>query len=326
MGKARPRILTTCDFHPAAIQALLKPCAQLVIARNEAHLRAEIARADALISMVTDPISASLLERGRRLRVVGNMAVGIDNVDLAACARLGIRVVHTPRVVTRATAELALALLFAAARRIPEGEAVCRRAGPWVWTPDLLQGLELRGRHAVLVGEGRIGRETARLFRAVGLTTEFVHLSDRAKRADRAAEVRAKLRRAQVLSLHVPLTPETHHWLDRARLACLPRDAIVVNTARGPVIDERALAAALRARRIFAAGLDVHEREPRVSPALRRLRNVVLLPHIGTATRETRRAMAELVITGTLGVLAGQPPWNEVSLTRYVKPLAKPTG
>jgi glyoxylate reductase len=172
----------------------------------------------------------------------------------------------------------------------------------------MLLGLELKGRQAVIVGQGRIGSETARLFRGIGLRVAFIGRKTSKAQADRL------LRKAQVLSMNTPLNPETRHWLNRRRLALLPKDSIVINTSRGPVIDERALALALKARKIFAAGLDVYEREPKIEPMLLKLPNVVLLPHLGSATRETRKAMAETVLTGVLRVLNGQRPWNEVNL------------
>jgi glyoxylate reductase len=174
----------------------------------------------------------------------------------------------------------------------------------------MLLGLELKGRHAVLVGEGRIGKETEKLFRGIGLKTEWI------TRRDTSRSIQKKLARAQVLSLHVPLTPQTHHWLSRERIALLPPDAIVLNTTRGPVVDEKALTQALKKRTIFAAGLDVFEREPHIPRELRYLPNVVLLPHLGSATEEARRAMAHLVIHGILRLLGGKPAWNEVKFVR----------
>ncbi len=167
-------------------------------------------------------------------------------------------------------------------------------------------GLELKGRTAVIVGKGRIGKETARLYRAVGLKILWI------TRIDTRASIDSKLKRAQVLSIHAPLRSDTYHWLNRERLRSLPRDSIVINTARGPIIDETALIDALRSRRIFAAGLDVFEKEPAIPPALRNLPNVVLLPHLGSATTQARAAMARLVISGVVGVLGGKRPWNTV--------------
>jgi glyoxylate reductase len=169
-------------------------------------------------------------------------------------------------------------------------------------------GQGLAGRRALIVGPGRIGREAGRLFKALGLQVEFSGRGDRA--------LLSKLKRAQVLSLHLPLTPDTHHWLNATRLRLLPKDAIVLNTGRGALIDEAALTRTLKERRIFGAGLDVFENEPRIPAALRRLENVVLAPHLGSATLETRRAMARLAVQGTLAILAGQRPQNETKTPR----------
>jgi glyoxylate reductase len=304
----RPLILLAHPLFPDLVRAKLKGKARWKVVRSRGELLRELPRAQALITLVRNPVDSELLDRAASLKVVGNYAVGLDNIDLKACAKRGIRVVNTPRVLTRATAELGLALCLAAARRFPEGEALCRHRKFKSWEPDLLLGLELKGRQAVIVGKGRIGRETARLFKGIGLKTAYLTRSTPRRVAD------SWLRRAQVLSMNTPLTPETHHWLNARRLALLPRDAIVINTSRGPVIDEKALLRALEGRRIFAAGLDVYEREPLIEAGLLKLPNVVLLPHLGSATRETRSAMAVTVLEGVLGVLNGKHPWNEVNL------------
>lgn len=304
MARNKPTVALTFAFHPEVIREKLAPRAGVVLARTPAALRT----ADAAICMLWDKIDARWLARAPKLRALGTYSVGTNHIDLDACARRGVRVANTPGVLSRATAECAAALLLAAARRVPEGHELCR-TGRWTgWRPDQLLGLELLGRRAVLVGRGRIGEETARIFRGLGLKVEWI------TRRDSEKQLRAKLARAQVLSLHVPLEESTRHWLDRARLACLPPDAIVINTSRGPVIDERALTEALRKRRIFSAGLDVYEREPEIPSALRRLSNVVLLPHLGSATAETRRAMAEQVIQGVLDLLDDKRPPNEVKI------------
>jgi lactate dehydrogenase-like 2-hydroxyacid dehydrogenase len=292
--------------HPLAPHLRKLLPGKVTLATTPAALKRELAKADALVTLLTLRVDAKLLDQAPRLRVVGNIAVGVNNIDLAECARRGVKVVNTPRVLTRATAELTLALLLAAARRLPEGEALCRSGRFRGWAIDMLLGLELRGRHAVILGPGQIGRETARLFRALGISTEFI------SRRDTERQIATKLRRAQILSIHAPLTPETRHWLGARRLALLPRDAIVLNTARGPLVDEKALIRALKNRRVFAAGLDVYEHEPEIPRALRRLPNVVLLPHLGSATRETREAMARLAVTGVAQVLGGKRPWNLV--------------
>ena len=303
-----PKIVCTSAFHPEVIKRLLEPKARVVIASSRTQLLREVRDADGLITLLADRVDASFLTHAPKLRALGNFAVGVNNIDLKACLARGIRVANTPGVLTRATAELTIALLFAAARRIPEGEALCR-SGRWKgWAPDQLLGQDLQGRRALIVGRGRIGREVARLMRAIGLKVRFI------TREHSPREVLLELARAQVLSLHLPLSNATHHWLNRNRLAALPAGAIVLNTARGPIVDEKALIQALRSRHLFAAGLDVFEHEPEIPASLRKLPQVVLLPHLGSATLETRTAMAHLVTTGVLGLLGGKRVPNEVEL------------
>lgn len=305
--KYRPKFVLTDPIHPQVVREKLAPHAQVVVCRSRAQLKRELRNADALLTLLSQRVDSKLLDQGPQLRVVGNYAVGLDNLDLSECAKRNISVVHTPDVLSRATAELALTLLLAAARRVPEGEALCRRGAFKGWRPNLLLGRELNGKTAVLLGRGRIGQETARLLRAVGLRVVWI------TREDSESLISKKLGRADVLSLHCSLNPQTHHWLNARRLSQLPPDAIVVNTARGPVIDEKALIQALKSRQISAAGLDVFENEPRIPLALRQLKNVVLLPHLGSATEEARRHMAELLIEGALQVLGGKRPFNLVN-------------
>lgn len=304
----KPTVVLTHAFHKETVHERLAPHARVLFARTPAALTRALPRADALLCQLTDRIDERLLARAPRLKAVANYAVGTNNIDSAACRARGVTVLNTPDVLTRSTAELATALLLAVARRVPEGERLVR-SGRWKgWAPDQLLGLELQGRQAVLVGAGRIGRETGRIFEALGLRVEFVD------RRSSPGEVRTALARAQVLSLHIPGTPANRHWLSRERIALLPKDAVVINTARGTVIDEKALITALRTRRIFGAGLDVFEREPAIPAALRKLPNTVLLPHLGSATTLARRRMAELAIDGLIAVLNGQSPPNRVQV------------
>ena len=306
--RKRPLVVLLHPLNPRLVRKWLAPHAKIALATTRAQRAKLLPHADAVIALLSDAVDAELIAQAPHLKVVGNHAVGVNNIDLAACKKRRIRVVNTPDVLTRSTAECALALLLAAARRIPEGEALCRANRFKGWAPDLLLGLELKGRAAVIVGAGRIGRETAKLFKAVGLHVQFI------TREDSPAQIKNKLRKAQILSIHVPLTPQTKHWLDAKKIALLPGDSIVINTARGPVIDEKALTSALKAKRIFAAGLDVFENEPEIPHALRKLPNVVLLPHVGSGTHTAREAMLKSVINGVLGVLSGRRPINEVKL------------
>ena len=269
-------------------------------------LDAALDTADALIVLLSVTVDDALLDKAPRLRVVGNYAVGVDNIDLEACRRRGVAVVNTPDVLTHSTAELALTLLLSVARRVGEGERLVRTGGWKGWAPTQLLGTELRGKRAVVVGPGRIGEATAELFSALGL------MVTRIGRHDPAPRVRSLLEEADVLSLHLPLSSATRHWLDADRLAHLKDGAIVINTARGGVIDEPALIAELVSGRL-RAGLDVYDDEPAVPEALWSLDNVVLLPHLGSATRTAREGMATKVLDGVTAVLLGETPENRVA-------------
>jgi lactate dehydrogenase-like 2-hydroxyacid dehydrogenase len=259
------------------------------------------AEADGLLCMLTDRIDAALLERCPRLRVVSNMAVGVDNVDLAAAARLGVAVGNTPDVLTDATADLTMTLLLAAARRLPEGVAAVRE-GTWgPWRPDWLLGLELRGARLAIVGMGRIGGAVAERARAFGM--EIVHAG-----RPRTAQFEQALSTADVVTLHCPLTPETRGLIDDRLLAGMKRGAILVNTARGAIVDQGALGRALREGHLGGAALDVTDPEPLPPdhPLLAEPR-LIVLPHLGSATHRTRERMAQLAVANLRAGLEGDP-------------------
>jgi glyoxylate reductase len=273
---------------------------------------------DAVVVDLTVVVDDELLDAaGSQLRVVANFAVGYDNVDLDACRRRGVVVTNTPGVLTNATAELALALTLAAARRIGEAEADLR-AGRWHgWDPGDRLGLELSGATFGVVGMGRIGRRYAEL--VAGLAGEILYVN-RSGKPDVERELHARrvafeelLSRADVVSLHVPATPETAGLIGAPELEAMRPHAVLVNTARGTLIDADALAAALRDGGIGAAGLDVYEHEPEVPQALLDVPRCVLLPHIGSATTRARNAMAALVADNVLAVLDGAEPRNRVA-------------
>jgi glyoxylate reductase len=279
----------------------------------------ELARgADAIVADPTVAVGEDLLEAaGPGLRIVANFAVGYDNVDLDACRRRGIAVTNTPDVLTNATAELALALTLAASRRLTEAEADLRAARWRGWDPAAYLGLELSGAAFGVVGLGRIGRRYAELVR--GLAGEILYTS-RTRKDGAGRELGVErvslselLARADVVSLHVPATPETRGLIGRGELRAMRRHAILVNTARGPLVDATALAEALRAGEIGAAGLDVYEHEPDVPQELLDAPNCVLLPHIGSATTRARDGMARLAAENVLAVLRGTEPPNRVA-------------
>ena len=275
--------------------------------RSPASLVAAAGTADAVVSQLTDRIDASVLDAGSgRLRVVANVAAGYDNIDVAHAAGLGITVCNTPGVLDETTAELAFALALMARRRTTDAEQTLR-AGQWGgWDINGFLGHDLAGATMGIVGWGQIGRALGRRAAAFGM--DVIHTTRRATgEPGYVATLDELLARADVVSLHVPLTPATHHLIGPAQLAAMRSTAVLVNTSRGRVVDEAALAAALHDGTIFGAGLDVYEDEPTVHPRLLDAPGAVLLPHIGSATVATRTAMARAASTAVLDVLAGRP-------------------
>jgi len=275
-------------------------------------LLSRIAGCDAVICQLSEQIDSAVLDAaGPQLQIVSNYAVGVNNIDLAACRERGIVVGHTPGVLTEATADLAWTLLLAAARWIVEGDRMVR-SGTWSgWQPDQLLGADLVGARLAIIGPGRIGTSVAR--RSVGWRMDIVYVGRRSSPeleslgASRVT-IDEAFATADVISLHVPLNDQTHHLVDAQLLATMKGGAILVNTARGAVVDEAALVDALNNGPIGAAGLDVYEEEPRVHPGLSACTNAVLAPHLGSATRQTRRKMAEIAVANVLGVFDGEGP------------------
>jgi glyoxylate reductase len=275
---------------------------------------------EALLCLLTDRVDRDVLEAGADLHIVANIAVGYDNIDVAAARARGIPVTNTPDVLTEATAEFAWALILAVTRRVVEGERLVRR-GAWTgWALDFMLGMELRGKQLGIVGLGRIGTAVALRAAAFGMSVAACSLDGgRARPASPLPlpdiEMMAfdrLLSTSDVVTLHVPLTPDTRHLIDRKALSRMKRSGYLVNTARGPVVDEDALVWALGEHLIAGAALDVYEHEPRVHPDLLRLDNVVLAPHLGSATTEARTAMADLAVDNVLAVLDGRPPLTPV--------------
>ncbi len=276
-----------------------------------AELMTRVAGKQALICLLTDRVDAEVLDAGRDLRIVANIAVGYNNIDVEACRARGIVVTNTPDVLTNACADFTWALILGITRRLGEAERQLRR-GDWKgWALDHMLGMELRGKKLGLVGVGRIGRAVAERAPAFGMDVIY-----HARRpVDIAAEylpLDRLLATADVVSLHCPLTPETHHLIDQKALTKMKRTAFLINTARGPVVDEAALTWGLQQRLIAGAALDVYEKEPEVHPDLLELENVMLIPHIASATTETRTAMADLAVSNVLAALNGAPPLTPV--------------
>jgi glyoxylate reductase len=283
------------------------------------ELHAAIAGANGVVTLLHDRVDDAFLDAaGSQLRVVANVAVGYDNVDVPALTARGIRFTNTPGVLTDATADIAFALILVATRRLGEGERLIRAERPWNWNMRFMLGSGIQGKTLGIVGLGQIGTATARRARAFGM--EIVYHGRRRVAEELEAELDARfvslgelLATADVVSLHCPLSAETRHLITAERLHQMKPSAYLVNTTRGPVVDEAALAEALRDGVIAGAGLDVFEREPEVHPALLELENVVLIPHLGSATVETRTAMAVLAATNAIAVLRGEEPPTPVN-------------
>jgi len=271
----------------------------------------------ALISMLSDPVDEEVIGGHPRLKVIANYAVGYNNIDLKAAAAREIVVTNTPGVLTEATADLTWALILSLARRVPEADRFVR-TGRWTgWNPTQLLGMEVSGKTLGIIGMGRIGRAVAE--RAAGFGMRLIYHNRR--RLPPPVEKRFRvayrplsrlLAAADIVSLHVPLASETRHLIDRRAFDVMKSTALLINTARGPVVDEMALATALRKGRIAGAGLDVFEEEPRVQKGLLNLPNMVLLPHLGSATVETRIRMGWMVIENIQAVLKGKPAPNTI--------------
>jgi glyoxylate reductase len=273
------------------------------------ELLARVASADGLLALLTERVDAELLAAAPSLRVVANHAVGVDNVDVRACTARGVWVTNTPDAVTESTADLTWALILAVARRIGEGERLVRAGRFKAWAPTMLLGLELRGATLGIVGLGRIGEAVAR--RARGFGMQVLHTTSRG-----GMPLEEMLARSDVVTLHCPLTAATRHLIDARRLAQMKRGALLVNTSRGSVVDEAALVASLEGGHLGGAGLDVYENEPSVHPGLIGREDVVLLPHLGSATHATRAQMATMALTDAARVLRGERPLHPVNEVR----------
>jgi len=260
----------------------------------------------ALVPILADRIDAEVIEAAPRLRIIANHAVGYDNVDLATCNRRGIWVTNTPGVLTDSTADMTWALILALTRRLREGELLLRGGGWKGWAPTLLLGPELRGKRLGILGYGRIGRAVARRAEGFDLRVSFTARGG-------GVSLEELLEQSDILIIHCPLTPQTHHLIGAAELLRMKRGALLVNTARGPIVDEAALVAALESGHLGGAALDVFEHEPAVHPGLLQRDDVVLLPHLASATRETRAEMGRLALSQVELVLRGERPLHAVN-------------
>ena len=307
MHGQKPSVLLTRRI-PSAVLARLESRCDVDLhegpgAIGEAELKRRLPGKQALVCLLTDPVTPAALDAAPDLKIVANIAVGYDNIDVPAAKARGIVVTNTPDVLTGAVAEFTWGLILALARRIPEGERLVRR-GAWKgWALDLMLGMELRGKQLGIIGRGRIGRAVADKAPAFGMSAVF---------AGHGVSLDELLVSSDVISIHAPATDGTRHLIDRRAFARMKRSALLVNTARGSIVDEQALAWAMTERLIAGAALDVYEREPEVEAALLTMENVLLAPHLGSATRETRTAMADLAVRNVLAVLDGSQPITPV--------------
>lgn len=318
----KPKVLVTHRLLPEAI-TYLKEHVDLEVGTQEAFLSKEeliekVKDKEGILPLLTAPIDKDIMDAAPALKIIANCAVGYDNIDIEYARERGIMVTNTPGVLTETTADLSWALILAVARRIPQAHMFTRAKKYLGWELDLFLGKEVTGKCLGIIGMGRIGKAMAQ--RAMGFQMKVIYtdpkeLPEQEKHKYNATCVPLDelLRRADIVTIHTTLNPQTQHLISREKLRLMKKDAILVNVSRGPVIDELALAEALEEGQIWAAGLDVYEREPEIEERLLRLNNVVLLPHIGSSTYETRLKMAMMAAKNLVQGLSGQKPDNLVS-------------
>lgn len=313
----KPKILVTGRLPDQIIKTLSEKCEveanTLDRPMDMDTILAMITDRDGLLSMITDRVDADLMDRAPRLKIISQMAVGYNNIDVGAATRRGIVVTNTPGVLTDATAELAFALLLAVARRVVEGDKMVRAGKFQYWAPFLFLGSQVSGKTLGIIGMGRIGKALAK--RAYGFDMKIIYHNSSPLGAAEEAQYGAGYRglgellaEADFISLHVPLTEKTKHLIGKKEFAAMKKTAFLINTSRGPVINEKDLVEALRAGEIAGAGIDVYENEPALEPGLSELENAVLLPHVGSGTLETRTKMAEMAAESLLIGLSGKVP------------------
>ncbi|MFQ5863212.1 MAG: 2-hydroxyacid dehydrogenase, partial [Candidatus Brocadiales bacterium] len=316
------KVFVTRRIPEEGINILSKACPGLEVYADDSpipreELLSRLRGKDGMLCLLSEKIDRELMEAGGSLRVIANYAVGYDNIDVGEATRRGIIVTNTPGVLTEATAEMAWALLFSISRRVAEGDRLVRAKGFRGWEPMLLLGEGVSGKTLGIIGAGRIGQAMARM--SMGFNMRVLYFS-RSRKEGLEKELGAKkvgldtlLRESDFVSLHVSLTQETYHLIGARELSLMKKTAYLINAARGPVVDEKALVEALKDKGIAGAGLDVYEEEPRLAPGLTELDNVVLAPHLGSATTETRRNMAVMAAENLVAGLRGETPENVVN-------------
>ena len=318
----KPKVLVTHRLLHEAI-AYLKEHVDLEVGTQKAFLTKEeliekVKDKEGILSLLTAPIDKDVMDATPTLKIIANCAVGYDNIDIEYARRKGIMVTNTPGVLTETTADLSWALILAVARKIPQADVFARAKNYLGWELDLFLGKEITGKCLGIIGMGRIGKAMAQ--RAMGFQMKIIYTDPKELPEEEKQKYNAScvpldelLRTADIVTLHTTLNPQTHHLISRGQLRLMKQDAILVNVSRGPVVNEMALAEALEEGQIWAAGLDVYEREPEIEERLLSLDNVVLLPHIGSATYETRLKMAMMAAKNLIQGLSGQKPDNLVS-------------
>jgi glyoxylate reductase len=318
----KPKVLITHRLLPEAV-TYLEQHVDSELGTNDAFLNKEtliekVKNKEGILSLLTASIDKDVMDAAPELRIIANCAVGYDNIDTEHARKKNIMVTNTPGVLTETTADLTWALILAVARKIPQADAFARAKKYLGWELDLFLGKEITGKCLGIVGMGRIGKAIAQ--RAMGFQMKVIYTDpkelseeDTKKYNGSCVPLDELLQTADIVTIHTTLNPQTHHLISREKFRLMKKDGILVNVSRGPVVDEEALAEALKERRIWAAGLDVYEREPEIEEKLLSLDNVVLLPHIGSATYETRLKMAMMAAKNLIQGLSGQKPDNLIS-------------
>lgn len=318
---SRPKVFVTQRLFPEAMNLLQQQAeveggvAEAPLPREE--LLAAVGDKDGLLTLLVNRIDREIIDRAKKLKIIANCAVGYDNIDVAYCRERGILVTNTPGVLTEATADLTWALILAVARRIPEADRYTRQGFFRGWQLDLFLGQEIYGQKLGIIGLGRIGRAVARRARSFGLEIFYfdpkrLSLEEEVLWQVKYLSLDELLKTADIITIHASLNPSTYHLINREKISLMKKTAILINVARGPIVDEAALAEALKNGQIWGAGLDVYEREPEIEKTLLSLDNVILLPHIGSATKTTRLQMALTAVRNLLQGLSGQKPDNLV--------------
>ncbi len=324
----KPKILLTRAFQDNPITYLNKNF-ELEIGSYERNLtKTEIIERikdkDGIITLLADPIDKDVIDSGKNLKIIANYAVGYNNIDVSYAMKKGILITHTPDVLTEATADIAFSLLLNVSRRIIEAYNFTVEGKFKGWEPNLMLGLEISGKNVGIIGMGRIGKAFARRAKGFGLNIFYfsrkrMNPEEEKEYAAQYLELEELLKISDFISLHIPLTEDTYHLLNKERLDLLKKTAILINTARGAVVDEKYLIKLLKDNKIFGAGFDVFENEPIIPPELKTLKNVVILPHIGSATIETREKMAYMCIKALEDFFNGKTPSNLIPEWKKIK-------